>query len=231
MGILELTNRRRSFRGKSLGCGLGSAVLSVAAALAGIPPPVVDESVSESESAWRAVTKPSEGLAMGPLKIAFEETTLPEVMGAIKSGSIKHQGDAAGSVYWLCYTALNHGHNVVRIWIEASGEMGGPEHAVTEVAVQRIANERPPPECPVLPKQYEPLSFNNGVWLGAPVGSVEKAFPSGLSRNGDQAFIGYQGKVADDGHCDGGYDLLNSLYLTFKAGLVVAITAGQVTSC
>jgi hypothetical protein len=25
--------------------------------------------------------------------------------------------------------------------------------------------------------------------------------------------------------------LLNSLYLTFKAGLVVAITAGQVTSC
>jgi hypothetical protein len=108
---------------------------------------------------------------------------------------------------------------------------GGSEHAVTEVAVQRIARGRPPPECPALPKLYEPLSFNNGVWLGAPVGSVEKIFPSGLLRSGDQAFVGYQGKVTGDGHCDGRYDLLNSLYLTFKAGLVVAITAGQVTSC
>ena len=230
MRISELTNKRRTFRRKSLGCGLGSAVLSFAAALAGTPPPVIDESISDPETAWRAVTKPSEGLTMGPLKIAFEETTLPEVMSAIKSGSIKHQGDAGGSVYWLCYTALNHGDNV-RIWIEASGEMGGPERAVTEVDVQRIANDRPSPECPVLPKLYEPLTFNNGVWLGAPVGSVEKVFPSGLLRSGDQAFIGYQGKVTDDGHCDGGYDLLNSLYLTFKAGFVVAINAGQVTSC
>jgi hypothetical protein len=230
MRILEFTNKRRSFRIKSLACGLGIAVLSGAAALPGISPPVIDETISEPETAWRAVRKPSEGLAMGPLKIVFEDTTLPEVMSTIKSGSIKHQGDAAGSVYWLCYTALNHGDNV-RIWIEASGEMGGPEHSVTEVAVQKIGNDRPSPACPLLPKLYEPLTFNNGVWLGAPVGSVEKVFPSGLLRSGDQAFIGYQGKVTDDGHCDGGYDLLNSLYLTFKAGVVVGINAGQVTSC
>src|SRR5580658_8732493 len=124
MRILEFTNKRRSFRIKSLACGLGIAVLSGAAALPGISPPVIDETISEPETAWRAVRKPSEGLAMGPLKIVFEDTTLPEVMSTIKSGSIKHQGDAAGSVYWLCYTALNHGDNV-RIWIEASGEMGG----------------------------------------------------------------------------------------------------------
>ncbi len=230
MHISRLTNKCRSVFRKSLGCALGCAVLSGAAALAGIPPPVVDGSISDPETAWRAVTKPSEGLAMGPLKILFEETTLPEVMRAIKSGSIQHQGDAGGSVYWLCYTALNHGDNV-RIWIEASGEMGGPEQSVTEVAVQRIANGRPSPECPVLPKLYEQLNFNNGIGLGAPVGSVKKAFPTGLLRSGDHAFIGYQGKVTDDGHCDGGYDLLNSLYLTFKAGIVVAISAVQVTSC
>jgi len=228
--LAEFTSTRRRFRRQALACVLGGAVLSIAAAFAEIPPPVVDESISNLETAWRAVTKPSEGLAMGPLRIAYEETTLPEVMSAIKSGSIKHQGDAAASVYWLCYTALNDGGNV-RIWIEASGEMGGPEHAVTEVAVQRIARGRPPPECPALPKLYELLSFNNGVWLGAPVGSVEKIFHSRLLRSGDQAFVGYQGKVTGDGHCDGRYDLLNSLYLTFKAGLVVAITAGQVTSC
>jgi hypothetical protein len=120
--MAEFTSTRRRFRGQALACVLGGAVLSVAAAFAEIPPPVVDESISNSETAWRAVTKPSEGLAMGPLRIAYEETTLPEVMSAIKSGSIKHQGDA---VYWLCYTALDDGGNV-RIWIEASGEIRGP---------------------------------------------------------------------------------------------------------
>jgi hypothetical protein len=39
------------------------------------------------------------------------------------------------------------------------------------------------------------------------------------------------GNESDDGKCDGGYDLLHSLYLTFRAGLLIAIYASQVTSC
>jgi hypothetical protein len=225
----EVRARRRSFRVKTLGFGLGNALLFVTAAAATLPP-VVNESISESEKSWRATTKPSEGLTMGRLKIQFEKTTLPEVLSAIKLGSIQHQGDAGDSVSWLCYTALTHGYNA-RIWIESSDEMGGPGEAVTDVAIQKITDGRSPADCPILPKQYEPLSFNNGVWLGTPNGTVKNVFPSGLLRSGQLAFIGYQGKVADDGHCDGGYDLLNSLYLTFKAGLVIAMDAGQVTSC
>jgi hypothetical protein len=139
---------------KTLGLGLGNALMFVTAAAA-TRPPVVNESISESETSWRATTKPSEGLTMGRLKIQFEKTTLPEVLSAIKLGSIQHQGDAGDSVNWLCYTALRHGYNA-RIWIEASGEMGGPGEAVTDVAIQKITSGRPPPDCPVLPKQYEP---------------------------------------------------------------------------
>ena len=228
---LEPGTKRKYFRIKTLGCLAGSAaLLFVAAALAGTSPPAIDESMSASKASWRAITKPTEGLTLGTLKIQYGQTTLPGLLKAIKSGSIQHQGDAGVSLYSLCYTVLKDAYNA-RIWIEASGEMGGSEHAVTNVAVQRITSNRPLPDCPVLPEQYEPLSFNNGVWLGASKATVEKAFPSGLLRSGERAFIGYQGKTVDDGHCDGGYDLLNSLYLTFKAGFVVAMNAGQVTSC
>jgi hypothetical protein len=228
---LERGTKRKYFRIKSWGSLSGSAALVfVAAALAGTSPPPIDESMSASKASWRAITKPTEGLTLGTLKIQYGQTTLPELLRAIKSGSIQHQGDAGESVYWLCYTVLKDSYNA-RIWIEAPGEMGGSEHAVTDVAVQRVTRNRPLPDCPVLPEQYEPLSFNNGVWLGASKATVEKAFPAGLLHSGELAFIGYQGKTADDGHCDGGYDLLSSLYLTFEAGFVVAMNAGQITSC
>jgi len=68
--LAEFTSTRRRFRRQALAGVVGGAVLSIAAAFAEIPPPVVDESISNSETAWRAVTKPSEGLAMGPLRIA-----------------------------------------------------------------------------------------------------------------------------------------------------------------
>jgi hypothetical protein len=167
---------------------------------------------------------------MGKMQIQFEETTLSEVLGTIESGFIQHQGDAADSLNWLCYTVVTDNYKS-RVWIKSHGEMGGAEHRVTAVAVQRISSNVVPSDCPALPKQFQPLSFNNGIWLGATKTTVRKAFPSGLLFRREQAFIGYQGKVSDDGHCEGGYDLLNSLSLTFQGGLVVGIDAYQVTSC
>ncbi len=167
---------------------------------------------------------------MGALKIEFEQTTLSQVLSAVKSGQIEQQGDAAENVYWLCYTAASD-ENQFRVWIEASGEMGGPEDRITNIAVKGIANEHPTPDCPTLPRQFDVLSFNNGIWLGTSETAVQHAFRSGLLRRGDQAFIGYHGKVPDNGNCEGGYDLLNSLYITFQGGVVTAVDAGQVTSC
>lgn len=220
--------KRKDSRTRAIGYVFG--VMVVVTALAKTPPPSIPEAISEGKSSWRAASKPSEGLAMGKLRIQFEQTALSQIQGAVKAGIIQQQGDAAESVYWLCYTALADSYNV-RIWIEASGEMGGPDHQVTSIAVQRIAGSRLPPDCPNLPKQFLPLSLNNDVWLGASKEVVEKAFPSGLLQSGEHAFIGYKGKEPGDGSCDGGYDLLNSLYLSFQGGVVVAINAGQVASC
>lgn len=218
---------------KTIGYLLLSALAFAATGLANTPPPVINEpirSMSESATSWRATSKPSDGLTMGKMQIQFEATTLSEVMSSIKAGSIQHQGDATESVYWLCYTAHSDGYNV-GIWIEASDEMGGPENRITDIAVQRITQQHPQSDCPVLPKIFMPLSFGNGVWLGASEATVKRTFPTGLLRSGEQAFVGFQEKVSEDGHCGGGYDLLNELFLTFEAGDVVAIHAGQVTSC
>lgn len=82
----EIRARRRSFRVKTLGFWLGNALMFVTAAAA-TPPPVVNESISESETSWRATAKPSEGLTMGRLKTQFEKTTLPEI-GIVCSAAI-----------------------------------------------------------------------------------------------------------------------------------------------
>jgi hypothetical protein len=206
----------------------GCAIVFAAAAFSKTSPPVVDESIGESEASWRAESKPAEELTMGKLHIQFEQTTLSKVLNAVKSGAIQHQGDAAESVLWLCYTVLTEGHNA-RVWIESSGEMGGSEHRVTEIAVRRIPHNDSPSDCPTLPKRFEPLTFSNGIWIGASEATVRRTFPLGVMHGGEHVFIGYQGKVSGD--CDSGFDLLNSLNLTFRAGLLEAIDAGQVTSC
>jgi hypothetical protein len=230
MDGLKQAMKRQGVRSTTARYVLCSALLVTSAALSLTPPPVVDESMSASQTSWRAPVKPSDGLTMGKLKIQYEKTTLSEVLAAIGLGFIQHRGDAAESVYWLCYTAIA-GSYKARIWIEASGEMGGPENRITNIAVQRIADNYSLSDCPALPEEFTSLSFNNGIWLGASEATVGSVFPSGLLRSGANAFVGYQAKVADDGRCDGGYDLLNSLYLTFQARVVVAIDAGQVTSC
>jgi hypothetical protein len=133
-----------------------------------------------------------------------------------------------------------HGKKRGRLHTKSRGYVLGSTLACAAAALAKtpppvidesISESPPPSDCPDFSKQFKPLSFNNGIWLGASNATVEKVFHSDLIRSGEHVFIGYQGKVADGGNCDGGYDLLNSLYLTFRAGLLVAIDAGQVTSC
>jgi hypothetical protein len=211
------------------GCVL-TTVIYAASVLASTPPPVVDESISQSDVSWRAPAKPSSGMKMGGFRITFEETTLAQVMKATGLGTIQQHGDAAEHVLWLCYTAVTNG-KTSRLWIESSGEMGGPEHDITEIGVQSIAKGPVPSDCPVVPQKFTKLSFDKGLWLGAPEDAVRKTFPVGLLQSDAHAFVGYDGKVPGDGKCQDGYDLLNSMYLIFEAGIVVAINAGQVTSC
>ena len=86
---------------------------------------------------------------LGNLRITFEKTTLNEVMLAVSAGTILHEGDAGDSVYWLCYGDPGAAH-MDRIWIQSSGEMGGPDQAVTEITAERLHNSQPSADCPLL---------------------------------------------------------------------------------
>lgn len=46
--------------------------------------------------------KAATGLTLGKYRIRFEETPLQDVIRHA-GGSIQHQGDAADSIYWLCF--------------------------------------------------------------------------------------------------------------------------------
>ena len=94
--------------------------------------------------------QPSTGAMLGNFRITFEKTTLSEVMLAVPGGSVLHEGDAGGSVYWLCYSNPGVGY-LDRIWIQSSGEMGGPDQVVTEITAERLHNTKPTADCPVLP--------------------------------------------------------------------------------
>ena len=61
-------------------------------------------------------------------------------------GTIQHQGDAAGSIYWLCYQRAQH-----RLWI-ASSEMGGQDHVVTDVVEELTGKDAvASTDCAVIP--------------------------------------------------------------------------------
>ncbi len=198
-------------------------------------PPTIDESISRAPSAWRASTNPAEGLTLGETRVEFERTTLSDVQGSVKTGTIRHKGDAGASVYWLCYAGVEDQSGddkaLVRLWIESSGEMGGPDHAVTSIVVERMPTSEPSPACPALSKEFRSLEFDNGLHIGTTRASLEKMFASGLVKRGNQSFIGYQHKVAGNGKCGGDYDRLNSLLLVFQSDRLAEIHAGQVTSC
>ena len=192
MAALKNRTSRRRCHSKSATCVLGTTLMHFATGSGATLPPVADESISKSDTSWRATSEPSEEFTMGALKAKFETRTLSEVMNATKVGAIQHAGDAGGSVCWLCYTSVASGYRA-RVWIEASGEMGGgPENRITAVAVRRLTNDRLPSDCPRLPQQFEPLSFGNGIWLGAVKATVERTFPGTASYKGTQAFVGYR---------------------------------------
>ena len=84
------------------------------------PPPPVDEHALERVPPTvkkRVATRFSLGAFAG----RFEETRLGAVREAVGEGTIQHQGDAADSIYWLCYRRAQH-----RLWVVSSGGDGRP---------------------------------------------------------------------------------------------------------
>jgi hypothetical protein len=206
---------------------LGALVTFVVGAWAEPPPPNPFEAENWPPSLRK---EPTKGITLGAFRVQFETTTLGEVQHAAASGSIAQQGDAAGHILWLCYTSMHSGA-IERIWIISHGEMGGPDHAVTEFVAQSLKGDGPTVGCPLLPSKLQPVSLDISVWLGSTESDLDRSL--GPPSHSDGAWRSYDFQTKLPGHdCDGdGYDLGSWLVSRSQGGRVTAISAGQVSSC
>lgn len=110
------------------------------------------------------------------------------------------------------------------------GEMGGPEHYVTDISAELIPNGRATVDCPALPGNLKPLSLDNHVWLGTSKRAATSRLGVFSVQRGAWRSYDFQGKVP--GNCKGGgFDLSASILLRFQHDRVDSLRAGQVTSC
>lgn len=201
-------------------------VFAAATALAASPPPLLVDG-----RGWNATesTPPSSVVLLGSFRIGFEATKLEDVRQAAGVGEITHQGDADESIYWLCYTASGTGSHE-RIWILSSGEMGGPDHAITGVTAQSSQTFHAVPSCPALPAKLTPIRLDRGFWLRSTEHEVAGALGTPSRQQAGWLFYDFSGKSSEK--CEGGfYDVTNGLVVRIQHGFVTDVRASQVSSC
>ena len=176
--------------------------------------------------------QPAVGVLMGQQFVRFERTTLAEVLRAAGRGSIAHHGDAGGSEYFLCYTQLSK-PLPVRLWVISNGEMGGPDHAVTEVIARRIeAADAANGGCPSLPRHLQPVALDRGIWIGTARDELRRKLGR-ESATRDEAWLVFNFLGTVPGRVHGkavDFDVTNILEARISGGRVEAISATHITS-
>jgi hypothetical protein len=169
---------------------------------------------------------PVQKIRIGSFTAEFEKTTLGEIRDVIGTGSIQHAGDAAESQYWLCYTQSGQ-----RVWFISHGEMGGPDHQLTQVQATVIS---PPSQastsCPEMPSILKSVSFDFG-WLGTTQKSFLKALGTPSSRKNSRLIYHYAGKKSGKYHGQSvEWDVVSYVEATFTGNKVTSLKASHVTS-
>jgi hypothetical protein len=204
--------------------GLTAAILVVTLAVAG-PPPALPKHLLDAAASLK---KPAAtALMLGDLRVSLEKTTLSDVVRAAPSASIVASGAGGERIFWVCFTDLEP-HGASRLWVISSAEMGGPTQEITEVAALQLELPTATPDCPTLPKAFKPVSLDRGFWLGSSHHDLGRDMGASHNIGGWEAHR-YSVKVA--GSCDGGFDVTNWIATKAEGGHLVAIYAGQTTSC
>ncbi|CAN7260607.1 hypothetical protein LJR220_001155 [Bradyrhizobium sp. LjRoot220] len=183
------------------------------------PPPPVDEHAFE-----RVPPTAAKGLAtrfsLGAFVGRFEETPLGAVREAVGEGTIQHQGDAGGSIYWLCYRRAQH-----RLWVVSHGEMGGPDHLVTEIVEELTEKDTDTStDCAIIPEKFAPLVFDGKLHLGMSRLEVVTALGPPSKSEAAQIVYYHEGKLAD------GFDETAWLILRFREEKLVSMHGGKTTT-
>lgn len=182
------------------------------------PPPPLDEHVLERVSptvAKRLATRFSLGAFTG----RFQKTGLGAVREAVGKGTIQHQGDAAGSIYWLCYQHAQH-----RLWV-ASGEIGGPDHLVTEIVEELPEKDAgASTDCAVIPETFSPVAVDGKLHLGMSRQEIITALGPPSKSEAAQTVYYHEGKLAN------GFEETAWLILRFRKDKLVSMRAGATTT-
>ena len=183
------------------------------------PPPAFDEQAFERVRPTVA-KRLAIRFSLGAFAGRFEETRLDAVRDAVGEGTIQHQGDAGDSIYWLCYRRAQH-----RLWVVSSGEMGGPDHRVTEI-VEELAekNTEASTDCAIVPEKFGPLVFDGRLHLGMSRMEVVRALGSPSKSDAARMVYSHAGKLAD------GFDETAWLILRFREEKLVSMRGGKTTT-
>jgi hypothetical protein len=182
------------------------------------PPPPFDEHAFERVPPT-VVKRLATRFSLGAFAGRFEETPLGAVRKAVGEGTIQHQGDAAGSLHWLCY---RHGQN--RLWV-TSGELGGSDHRVTEIVEELTGKDtETPADCAIMPEKFAPLVFDGKLHLGMSRQEVVTALGPPSKSEAAQMVYSHHGKLAD------GFDETAWLILRFREEKLVSMRGGKTTT-
>ena len=182
------------------------------------PPPPVDESAFEHVPPT-VVKRLATRFSLGAFAGRFEETPLGAVRKAVGEGTIQHQGDAAGSIHWLCYRRAQH-----RLWL-VSSEMGGADHRVTEIVEELTEKDADTStDCAMIPEKFAPVVFDGKLHLGMSRSQVVTALGPPSKSEAAQMMYSHDGKLAR------GFDETAWLILRFREEKLVSMRGGKTTT-
>ncbi len=183
------------------------------------PPPPVDEHALERVPAT-VVKRLATRFSLGAFAGRFEETPLSAVRDAVGAGTIQHQGDAAGSIYWLCYRRAQH-----RLWVVSHGEMGGPDHLVTDIVEEFTEKDtEASTDYAIIPEKFAPLVFDGKLRLGMSRREVVRALGRPSKSKAAQMVYSHREKLAD------GFDETAWLLLRFRGEKLVSMRGLKTTT-
>ena len=183
------------------------------------PPPPLDEHALERVPPT-VVKRLATRFSLGAFAGRFEETPLDAVRKAVGEGTIRHQGDAGGSIYWLCYRRAQH-----RLWVVSAGGLGGPDHRVMEIVEELTEKDtETATDCAILPDKFAPLVFDGKLHLGMSRSAVITALGPPSKSEAAQMVYSHVGKLAH------GFEETAWLILRFRGEKLVSMRAGKTTT-
>jgi hypothetical protein len=107
----------------------------------------------------------------------------------------------------------------------SSGELGGPDHRVTEIVEELTEKDTDTStDCAIIPEKFAPLVIDGKLHLGMSRSEVVKALGPPSKSDSAQMVYSHHGKLA------GGFEETAWLVLRFREEKLVSMRGGKTTT-